>query len=398
MLQRRPLLLAGLALPALHLPARAQGAPLTLGFTTAKSGNWVSLTRRNEIAVNLAVEEVNRAGGVHGRPVAVRAFDSASRPEQAAVAVRHFAEDEGALAIIGPFSSSECRVAFPVGDRMGIAQMAIASSAPGLSAPFRFAFRNTSDEAYLFERLLPIAREAGVQIGSAGIAYTTDEVIGRSMGTQVFPRLLQAANIPVTQTVSFPVAAFDMSAQVAQLRGGNPDIVCMGGPPEPAIVLVREMRRQGMRGRIVGGTTIVDVNLPSRMGADGNGTLVSATHFYNFDTPAAIAFREEFVNRSRAAGESGDLRPGMYDAAAHSIVHLYAEAMRRARVTGERARLAAERTAIRDELRALRNVETIEGTLARFTEGGDALKTTYVLEVRDGSFALIGHRPPPVAA
>lgn len=394
MIKRRPLLLAGLALPALHT-AKAQAGPLTLGFTTAKSGNWVSLTRRNEIAVQLAVEEINSAGGVNGRPIAVRTFDSASRPEQAAVAVRQFAEDDGALAIIGPFSSSECRVAFPVGDRLGICQMAIASSAPGLSAPFRFAFRNTSDEAYLFERLLPVVREAGIEIRNAGIAYTTDEVIGRSMGTEVFPRILQAAGIPVTQTVSFPVAAFDMSAQVAQLRTRDPDIVCMGGPPEPAIVLVREMRRQGMRARIVGGTTIVDVNLPSRMGADGNGTLVSSTFFYNFDTPRALAFRDEFINRARAAGETGDLRPGMYDASAHSIVHFYAEAMRRARVTGERGRLAAERAAIRDELRAMRNIETIEGTLARFTDGGDALKTSYVLEVRDGNFVLVGFRAPP---
>lgn len=394
MIRRRPLLLAGaLALPALHV--RAQGAPLPLGFTTSKSGNWVSLTRRNEIAVNLAVEAVNAAGGVNGRPIAIRTFDAASRPEQAAIATRQFAEDDGALAIIGPFSSSECRVAFPVGDRLGIAQMAIASSAPGLAAPFKFAFRNTSDEAYLFERLLPIAREKGVQTRNAGIAYTTDEVIGRSMGTDVFPRLLQAAGIPVTGTVSFPVAAFDMSAQVAQLRGANPDLICMGGPPEPAIVLVREMRRQGMTGRIVGGTTIVDVNLPSRMGADGNGTLVASTHFYNFESPAALAFRDEFVKRAQAAGETGDLRPGMYDAAAHSIVYLYAEAMKRARVTGERPRLAAERAAIRDELRALRNMETIEGTLARFTEQGDALKTTYVLEVRDGNFVLVGTRPPP---
>jgi branched-chain amino acid transport system substrate-binding protein len=397
MISRRPLLLAGLSLPALH-GARAQGAPLVLGFTTAKSGNWVSLTRRNEIAVQLALEEVNSAGGVNGRPVAVRVFDTASRPEQAAVAVRQFAEDDGALAIIGPFSSSECRVAFPVGERLGIVQMAIASSAPGLSAPFRFAFRNTSDEAYLFERLLLIVREAGIQIRSAAIAYTTDEVIGRSMGTQVFPQLLQAAGIPVTQTVSFPVAAFDMSAQVAQLRQRDPDIVCMGGPPEPAIALVREMRRQGMRARIVGGTTIMDVNLPARMGADGNGTLVSSTFFYNFDTPRARAFRDEFVSRARAAGETGDLRPGIFDASAHSIVHFYAEAMRRARVTGERSRLADERAAIRDELRAMRNIETIEGTLARFTEGGDALKTSYVLEVRDGNFVLIGHRPPPASA
>lgn len=394
MIRRRPLLLAGLAMPAV---ATAQAAPLPLGFTTAKSGNWVSLTRRNEIAVNLAVEEVNRAGGIHGRPIAIRTFDTASRPEQAAIATRQFAEDDGALAVIGPFSSSECRVAFPVGDRLGIAQMAIASSAPGLAAPFRFAFRNTSDEAYLFERLLSVVREKGIETRNAAIAYTTDEVIGRSMGTSVFPTLLQAAGIPVTGSVSFPVAAFDMSAQVAQMRGGAPDLVCMGGPPEPAIVLVREMRRQGMRGRIVGGTTIVDVNLPSRMGADGNGTLVSSTHFYNFESPRAIAFRDEFVKRAQAAGETGDLRPGMYDAAAHSIVHFYAAAMREVRVTGERARLAAERAAIRDTLRAMRNVETIEGTLARFTEQGDALKTTYVLEVRDGNFVLVGTRPPPTA-
>ncbi|MBS7791649.1 ABC transporter substrate-binding protein [Roseococcus sp. SDR] len=395
MIRRRPLLLAGLAMPAI---ATAQSGPLPLGFTTAKSGNWVSLTRRNEIAVNLAVEEVNAAGGIHGRPIAIRTFDTASRPEQAAIATRQFAEDDGALAVIGPFSSSECRVAFPVGDRLGIAQMAIASSAPGLAAPFRFAFRNTSDEAYLFERLLSVVRERGIETRNAAIAYTTDEVIGRSMGTDVFPRLLQAAGIPVTGSVSFPVAAFDMSAQVAQMRGAAPDLVCMGGPPEPAIVLVREMRRQGMRGRIVGGTTIVDVNLPSRMGADGNGTLVSSTHFYNFDSPRAIAFRDEFVRRAQAAGETGDLRPGMYDAAAHSIVHFYAAAMRQVRVTGERARLAAERAAIRDALRAMRNVETIEGTLARFTEQGDALKTTYVLEVRDGSFVLVGSRPPPANA
>ncbi|WPB83837.1 ABC transporter substrate-binding protein [Sediminicoccus rosea] len=392
MIRRRPLMLAGLAVPAI---ATAQAGPLPLGFTTAKSGNWVSLTRRNEIAVNLAVEEVNASGGIHGRPIAIRTFDTASRPEQAAIATRQFAEDDGALAVIGPFSSSECRVAFPVGDRLGIAQMAIASSAPGLAAPFRFAFRNTSDEAYLFERLLSVVREKGIETRNAAIAYTTDEVIGRSMGTSVFPNLLQAAGIPVTGTVSFPVAAFDMSAQVAQMRGAAPDLVCMGGPPEPAIVLVREMRRQGMRGRIVGGTTIVDVNLPARMGADGNGTLVSSTHFYNFDSPRAIAFRDEFVRRAQAAGETGDLRPGMYDAAAHSIVHFYAAAMRQVRVTGERARLAAERAAIRDALRAMRNVETIEGTLARFTEQGDALKTTYVLEVRDGNFVLVGSRPPP---
>ena len=68
--------------------------------------------------------------------------------------------------------------------------------------------------------------------------------------------------------------------------------------------------------------------------------------------------------------------------------------MRRAKVTGAPDKLAQERTAIRDALRALRDVDTVEGKLERFTDGGDALKTAYVIEIRDGQFHLLGTRGP----
>ena len=58
------------------------------------------------------------------------------------------------MAVIGPFSSSECRVVFPAGERAGIVSMSMASSAPKLAEPFQYAFRNTSDEGYMFERVM----------------------------------------------------------------------------------------------------------------------------------------------------------------------------------------------------------------------------------------------------
>ncbi len=49
------------------------------------------------------------------------------------------------------------------------------------------------------------------------------------------------------------------------------------------------------------------------------------------------------------------------DASVYDIVYLYAEAMKRAAVTGDTAKLAAERTAIRDALSKLKDVPALEG-------------------------------------
>lgn len=389
---RKLLLLAALALAAVG-PAHAQHQ-LTLGFTTAKSGPWVTFTRRNEIAVNIAIDEINKAGGINGKKLAVKQFDTAGKPDQAAVAARQFGETKDILGVIGPFSSSECRVAFPVGDRLGLPQMAIASAAPGLAAPFKFAFRNTSDEGYLFERLMAVLKEKNIASASASVAYATDEVVAKSMGEDVMPRVLKAHNVPVAQSITFAVGAFDMSAQVAQLKAKQVDLLGVGAPPEATLVLLKEMRRQGVKARVLGGTPSMDVNLPSRGGADAEGTVVSSTFFADEPRARVTQFRDEFMKRAKAAGETGDLRPGMYDASAYTIVHLYAEAMKRAGVTGRPDKAEPERIAIRDALRQIRDLETLEGTHSRFTDGGDALKRAYVLEVKNGNWTLLGSKGP----
>ena len=68
----------------------------------------------------IAIDEINAAGGVAGKKLRIVSFDTAGKPDQAVVGLRKLAEDDKVLAIIGPFSSSECRVVFPAGDRAGI--------------------------------------------------------------------------------------------------------------------------------------------------------------------------------------------------------------------------------------------------------------------------------------
>jgi branched-chain amino acid transport system substrate-binding protein len=69
-------------------------------------------------------------------------------------------------------------------------------------------------------------------------------------------------------------------------------------------------------------------------------------------------------------------------------VLIYAEAMKKAGVTGDPSKLAAERTAIRDEIRKMKNFPALEGQIS-FGKNGDALKDVYIIEMQDGKWNLL---------
>ena len=127
-------------------PALSQ--EIVLGYLPSGGGPFATFSKTNQIAAQMAVDEVNASGGVNGKKLRIIAFDTEGKPDQAVVGLRKLADDDKVMAIIGPFSSSECRVAFPAADRAGVPVMSMASSAPNLAEPFTFAFRNTSDEGY----------------------------------------------------------------------------------------------------------------------------------------------------------------------------------------------------------------------------------------------------------
>lgn len=364
-------------------PAAAQ--ELVLGYITAKAGTFVSLAKTNEIAAQIAVDEINAAGGVNGRPLRLEKFDSAGNPKQAVVGVRTLARDRDALAIIGPFSSSEARVAFPEGERQKIVTMSMASSAPGLAEKFQFAFRNTSNEGYMFAQVMKTLKTEGIPAANAAIVYVTNDTVSQILGTRIFPAIFQRAGIPVDATVSMQLKAFDLSPQVSQLVSAPTDVVAVGAPPEQAIKLVTEMRRQGHTGRLVGGSTISAPDLPERMGAAGDLTTMPTTFFAGLNARTR-AFAAEFAKRAARAGERP--LPAQFDAATYDIVLFYAHAMRQAGVTGAPGKLAAERAAIRDELAAMKNFPALEGPIS-FGADGDALKPVYVLEINAGDWKLL---------
>ena len=381
----RTLALASGLLAAMPGGALAQ-SELVLGYLTAETGPFVSLSRTNEIAARIAVDEINAAGGVNGRKVRHIAFDTAGNPGQTVIGLRKLAEDDKVLAVIGPFSSGQVQVASPAGDRLGIVTMSMASSAPKLVAPFKYAMRNTSDEAYMFERVMLTLKSKGLPAATGAVAFGNDDTISRTMGEKVLPALMKKVGVDVKLSVDFKIGAFDLSAQVAQLKASPTDLVGVGAPPEAAIKLAQEMRRQGHNGRLVAGSTINDPDLPVRMGKEGDGTVIPSTFFADLNDRTR-KFAAEFTRRAKAANLDRT-QAAQFDAATYDIVLYYAWAMKEANVTGDPKRLAEERTAIRAALGRMKDFPALEGAIS-FGADNDALKPVYVIEARAGKWTLL---------
>jgi len=210
------------------------------------------------------------------------------------------------------------------------------------------------------------------------------------MGEIVLPNIMKQAGTDVKLSVTFQSQAFDMAAQVSQLKAQPTDLIGIGAGPDVAVRLAQELRRQGVKSRLVAGSTIGDSVLSKRMGGVGDGTVIPST-FYSGVSEMAKKFEAEMIKRAKTAGieRSG---ASQFDAATYDIVQFYAYAMKQGNVTGEAAKLATERTAIRDALRAMKGYAALEGPIS-FGTNGDALKQVYVIEMQGGRWNLIGTHP-----
>ncbi len=371
--------------------ADAAAGEIVIGASIAKTGRYATLARGTETAIDIAVREINAAGGINGNKIRLVKFDTGGDPKQAVAAVRRFAEDEGALAVIGPFSSGEARVAFPAGERLGIVQMPNASSAPKLPDKFSYAYRLTESEFTQFVRLVKSMKSKGMAASTAAIFYASDEFVSKIVGTVIMKTVLTKFGVKlVADPIGFPNAAFDLSPQVSQIRGKKVDIVGVGAIIEPAVKLKKELDRQGIKARMIGSALFADPGVEKTFGAAGEGTMFATWYWYKLNKRTR-EFAAKYVAENKKRGMEKPF-PHHVDAAAYDIVYVYKDAMERAGVTGDKSKLKAERTAIRDALRTTK-YSGIVGDIC-FEKTGDAQLGAFIIELKGGQWTLLDSHPP----
>jgi branched-chain amino acid transport system substrate-binding protein len=232
--------------PIPTLPTRlADGdRQLRIGVLLPSSGPGASLSQPLQRAIDLAVSEINQAGGIWGRPLATVRLDEGKDVASASSALEQFLTEDPVDAVIGPASS---RVALGLRDRIATQQMPTCSplaTASALSSP--------ADNGYFF-RTVPSDRLQATALAIAmdrtgakttSIVYPDDEY-GRAFAEAVRVDLARRS-LQVQKLVEYDTAARDYRVTAARVfTASEPDAVAVIGSGETGANVLSAIRSNG---------------------------------------------------------------------------------------------------------------------------------------------------------
>jgi branched-chain amino acid transport system substrate-binding protein len=271
-----------------------------------------------QLAAELAVSEINRAGGVRGRMLELAMRDDSGRAAVSGLVARSLYDDPSVVAVIGHLSSAATLTAGPIynGGANPLPQISPSASSPEISSLGPYTFRVCPTDAVHGSRLADWARHS-LGARTAAIVFEND-AYGRGLSAAFRESFtLNGGHIVTEDPFTAGIPSFEPYFTRLRVLGGA-EVLLIAGTPGSSARILATLDSVGLRPAILGGDGITGVE---RDGADAEGVFIS-TH-YLADAPAAR--NEAFVAAYRQAfGESTLDHRG---AATYDIVHLLVRAI-----------------------------------------------------------------------
>jgi len=215
------------------------GGPLKIGMLFDYTGSLGEFGPNMETGAQLAVKQINAAGGVLGKPVQLIKADAATNPQVATEAATRLVNVDGVQAIIGCLSSGvTIAVAEGVAVPNKIVMISPASTSPGLTA--------VKDNDFLFRTVLSDAAQGVVladwawEQGYKKVATTyTNNAYGKGLSDQ-FVESFEAKGGTVTAAVSHEQEQTSYLSELQKAVAGNPEVLVAISYPVEAQIYLRE--------------------------------------------------------------------------------------------------------------------------------------------------------------
>ena len=318
---------------------------IVIGFYGSLTGDGASFGQSSKEGTDLAVEEINNAGGLlGGRKFRLLSEDNQSRPEEASNAVTKLITQDKVVAVLGEVASRRSLAAAPVAQRYSVPMITPASTNERVTQVGDYIFRVCFIDPFQGEVL---AKFAYNDLKARKVAILKDIQQDYSVGlTDSVTKNFAALGGQVLPPVSYSTGDADFKAILTQVRAQKPDAIFATGYYPEAAIIVRQARELGMKMPILGGDGWVGDALANGREALNN-TYIS--NHYSGDNPDAVV--QNFVKSYRAKFNRD---PDSIAALAYDAVKVLADAITRAG--------SVEGPKVRDALAAA-NVAGVTGQL-----------------------------------
>ena len=296
---------------------------ILFGQSAAFSGPAWELGTNMQLGILSAFQEVNAAGGVHGRQLELVALDDGYEPEAAISNTFSLIEDEQVFALIGAVGTPTSRSAVPVAYESDVPYVAPFTGAAFLRES---KWRNVINlrASYNQETEEMVARlTEDLGIDRIAVLYQ-DDSFGLA-GLNGATRALERRGMEPISVGFYPRNTLAVKAALLNLRDAKPQAVIMVGAYQPVATFVAWAKRVGMEDVVFITISFVGSNaLANFLGRDGEKVFV--TQVVPFPTDASVPIVRSYLEALEAYDPEAS--PGWVSLEGYMAGRLAIEALR----------------------------------------------------------------------
>ena len=210
---------------ALAAAFSANAADIKLGAAEALSGGAAQYGISIRNGFQLALDEINAAGGINGDKLQLVIEDEQGKKEEAINVFKKLIFQDKVLLVFGHTLSNSAQAADPIAQAAKTVAFGTSNTADGITSIGDYVFRNSVTEADVLPETIKMAvKKSGIK--KVAVMYGNDDVFTKS-GYDNFKKALEDLKVPVTTTETFAKGDVDFKAQLTKIKAGNPDAIVL---------------------------------------------------------------------------------------------------------------------------------------------------------------------------
>ncbi|HEX2835487.1 MAG TPA: ABC transporter substrate-binding protein [Thermoanaerobaculia bacterium] len=348
-----------------------QTGEILVGEYGSLTGGQATFGQSTHNGIMLAVEEINAAGGVNNRKIAVKTEDDQSKSEEAATAVTKLISQNNVIAVLGEVASSSSLAAAPICQSNKVPMITPSSTNERVTAVGDYIFRMCFIDPYQGEAMANyLSKQANMKSAAILVDVKSDYSTGLAAN---FKKTFVANGGKVVIEQSYAQGDSDFRAQLTAIKGTNPEVIFVPGYYNDIGQIAIQARDLGMKQPLAGGDGWESPKLIEIGGKALEGCFYS--NHYHVDDPAPAV--QQFVQKYQ---EKYGAKPDSLAALAYDSARVLADAIKRAGTT--------DGAKLRDAIAATKDFSGVTGNITLGPDRNPIGKKLVVLEIKNGQTVL----------
>ncbi|MHC4225369.1 MAG: ABC transporter substrate-binding protein, partial [Planctomycetota bacterium] len=338
-----------------------------IGFLGCLSGPAKAYSGEMLLGAQMAVAEINAAGGYKGKPVVLKTRDDKAVMGNTANETVKLIYEDKVLAFLGSMSSDTTHVALRVALKGEVPELTSISTDPTITQiVVPWIFRCLADD---WSQSRALAKYIFMERKFKRVALLERNNRYGRMGSAEIKRVAKRMGHPITLAVRYGKSTKTFDEHIRKIKEYGADAVVIWGLYAMGSKIVKEMKAAGLDIPIFGADGLVSQQFIEMAGDSAEGVVVTYPYDFYRDDPLTQSFNKRFK-------EQFGHDPDSFAAHGYDAMYLVWEAVRKA---------GLNRTRIRDALAQTRDYHGVTGMIS-FDHRGNDMRGVEFAVVHDGKF------------